>query len=900
MDINKYLVIAKGEDKTEKILNYNSDKQFVHINFYGSSKQYTYLRREFEFYKDPINVEIENNKLMLYNSFLYNVIKLLRFDKYYRVFFENGESIVARDCDLRLIKNEEVQKLSINKFDYYKEISRIVSIKTEDGTNLLAREYDNVNYIEKETALYKYLNPKDGIEKIDCNLDSIIFPFGANKSQFHAVRNAMCNQISIIEGPPGTGKTQTILNIIANIVKNGQTVAVVSNNNSATDNVYEKLQKYNLDYVCARLGKTENKDKFINSQNGRYPEFEEKLDDEYYINKELAELNQNISKIFELQNNIAKLKEELSELELQYRYFNKHNKKNSLSDAKLRNIDRLNSKIVMKLKVEFEDFQKASWWFKLKSQILYGIGDREFYKNSRANIINYYSRLFFVVKELELKRKIQDNIRKMQQIGNDKLDLLVSDSLKLFKEYLRTRYSLKTARKTFTYKDLNNNSKEFNKEYPIVFSTTYSIKKCLHQNYKFDYIIMDESSQVDLITGVLALSTAKKAVIVGDLKQLPNVITNENKNIVEEITKKYDIEKNYNYLENSFLSSIKNTIIDAPKTLLREHYRCHPKIIQFSNKKFYNDELVIMTEDNGEDDVLKAYRTSKGNHARGHVNYRQIDVVEKEIMTELAKEIEQSHIGIISPYRDQKRELEKRFDSQLKIDTVHKFQGREEDAIVITTVDNEIGEFVDDPRLLNVAVTRAKRYLRVVVSDNEKNIGTNTDDLIKYIDYNNFEVVESKTRSIYDLLYKANREERLKYLKDKKRISDYDSENLTYHLIDEVIKENGYGDLDVEVHVPLMEILANDELLTEEEKIYVNNVWTHIDFIIFNKMDKKLFLAIEVDGYFYHREGTRQQERDNIKDRILSKYDIPLRRFNTIGSGEKQILEEAIKEIFQK
>lgn len=59
---------------------------------------------------------------------------------------------------------------------------------------------------------------------------------------------------------------------------------------------------------------------------------------------------------------------------------------------------------------------------------------------------------------------------------------------------------------------------------------------------------MDESSQVDLITGVLALSTARNAVIVGDLKQLPNVITSENQNIIEEISKKYDIAENYNYL----------------------------------------------------------------------------------------------------------------------------------------------------------------------------------------------------------------------------------------------------------------------------------------------------------------------------------------------------------------
>ena len=186
------------------------------------------------------------------------------------------------------------------------------------------------------------------------------------------------------------------------------------------------------------------------------------------------------------------------------------------------------------------------------------------------------------------------------------------------------------------------------------------------------------------------------------------------------------------------------------------------------------------------------------------------------------------------------------------------------------------------------------------MSNNEKNENTNIGDLIKYIKYNNFETIESKTKSIYDLLYKQNRQQRLKYLKNKKRVSDFDSENLTYNLIDEILKENNYDNLDIAVHVPLMNILTDMEQLNEEELKFATNTWTHIDFIIFNKMDKKLVLAIEVDGYYFHREGTKQQQRDQIKDKILDKYDIPLIRLSTIGSGEKEKLEEKIKQIFKR
>ena len=401
----------------------------------------------------------------------------------------------------------------MNRFQYYKEISKIVSVKTEEGRSLLTNEYERINFVSNDTALYKYLNPQVGINHLSQDVDNIIFPFGANKSQFQAVRNAMTNQISIIEGPPGTGKTQTILNIIANIIKNGQTMAVVSNNNAATDNVYEKLKKYNLDYLCAKLGKRENKEEFIKSQTGQYPAFAKKLENEFSVQNEVITLNQNIGKIFDVQNETAKLKEELSEIKVQHNYFNRNQKESTISIPKIRNINKITSDTIMRLKTEYEDLQTIGLWFRLKSQLFYGIGNTEFYKKDKQDVINGYNRLFFITREMELENKIQINKRKLKLLGNHKLDILTSNSIKLLNEYLRKRYNQNKRRQIYDITDLYNDSQGFNEEYPIVFSTTYSIKKCLHQNYKFDYIIMDEASQVDLITGVLALSVAKNAVI---------------------------------------------------------------------------------------------------------------------------------------------------------------------------------------------------------------------------------------------------------------------------------------------------------------------------------------------------------------------------------------------------
>ena len=73
-------------------------------------------------------------------------------------------------------------------------------------------------------------------------------------------------------------------------------------------------------------------------------------------------------------------------------------------------------------------------------------------------------------------------------------------------------------------------------EYPIILSTTYSARNSLNvKDVQYDYVIMDEASQVDLATGALALSCAKNAVIVGDLKQLPNVIKSDVRKVAEQI-----------------------------------------------------------------------------------------------------------------------------------------------------------------------------------------------------------------------------------------------------------------------------------------------------------------------------------------------------------------------------
>ena len=897
MNIEKYLILlrdkdGKFRDRSKDIETYKDYGKIIKVKFYNNENLYTYTKNNFKIFTNPLNIE---NKIEFNLGNLYNINKILKFDLYYKIFFNDNSTKVTSIKSLQYNSSEN----NNNIFDYFKEIANIVSIKTEDGEALLNRAYQKILFVEKWTALYSYLNPS--IKPKDKEFNSIlIFPFGINQSQYQAVKNAMENQISVIEGPPGTGKTQTILNIIANLIYNGKSVAVVSNNNSATANVFEKLKQFDFGYICATLGRKENKENFIQNQNGLYPNFEYNENDKIEANpNKNKELIEQLEEFFNIQNNIAINKNILSELKIEIEHFIKQENISNL--PKIRNIKSLNSQKIMNIKIRLEELKRVGIFLKLELILLYGIGDFKFYKKSINEIINVYDKIYYTLKEKELNEAIEKDSKRFELLSkNNIIETLKNNSISILRAYLKNKYKNKKERKIFTLEDLNKKSEKFILEYPVIFSTTYSIGKCLNKDYKFDYLIIDEASQVDLITGALALYNAKNAVIVGDRKQLPNVIPTNSLSKIEELLKKYNIASNYDYVKQSFLTSIIESLNYVNKVLLKEHYRCHPKIINFCNKKFYNNELVILTEDKGEEDVMKVYITVKGSHARGHYNQRQIDIIDKEIMPELKQKLSVDEIGIVSPYNEQKIRLQDAINNEnIQIDTVHKYQGREKDAIIITTVNNKISEFIDDPKMLNVAITRSKRFLRLVVSRDICEKDGNINDLVKYIKYNNFEVIESNVKSIFDLLYKENRLARLQYLKNKKRISLFDSENIAYNEIENILKNN-YNNLGIITHIPLFRILENKNLLNKDELKYASHEWTHIDFVIYNKMDKKPSLAIEVDGYTFHKKSTAQSQRDELKNEILKKYNIPLIRLSTIGSDEKNIIKSKLDELYMQ
>lgn len=392
------------------------------------------------------------------------------------------------------------------------------------------------------------------------------------------------------------------------------------------------------------------------------------------------------------------------------------------------------------------------------------------------------------------------------------------------------------------------------------------------------------------------MSCAKRAVIVGDIKQLPNVVDADMQIKTDLVFNSYCLNKSYSYSNHSLLSSIVELLPNVQKTLLKEHYRCHPKIIEFCNKKFYDNQLIVHTEYSDKRQPLLVYKTPIGNHARERMNQRQIDIIKQEIIPN--EKLENVDLGIVTPYRNQTSALQKTFQgTSIKADTVDKFQGRENDIIILSTVDNEISDFTDNPNRLNVAVSRAVEQLILVVNGGENENDNNISDLIKYIEYNNFSIVQSELNSIFDLLYKGYEEERAKIIRKSGKVSGFDSENLMFGLIKQVLADGKFSKYDVISHFPIRQIIRNFSKLDEEETKYASNPLTHLDFLIYNTLGKTPVLGIEVDGFEFHKDGTKQADRDKMKDRILEKYNFPILRFRTNESNEKEKLTNKLIEL---
>ena len=567
---NNVQIIIKGEDKTNSIIKYAENNGKIDIT-YSNGKIYSY---------DSKNVQINHFTL------LNNTIS--------------------------------------NRFEYLKHIAECTGLKDPDGGNILLNHYNKIHFLSEESMLSAFLIGKLQTAK-QTNTEGVIYPFGFNTSQKTAVDNALKKPLTIIEGPPGTGKTQTILNIIANAVMRNESVAVVSNNNSATKNIEEKLQQYQVDFIAAHLGSSENKTKFIESQKP-LPDMAvwnlpSKKRNEIYLS--LILIKHQLSTMLAKKNELSQVQQELDALELEYKHFCEYSSYGKENIRCLKPSTTSTNALELWLICEkyAERGRMPGFFERLINRFFRGVISKEFYSSGHDKMIAICQRQWYTARIIEIKTRTTLLQTELDRFNfNEKMTEYTTLSAQLFRDYLVKKY-MSGKRQQFELKDLWKNSEAFIQAYPVILSTAYSLRSSLSQRVMYDYVIIDESSQVDLATGALVLSCARKAVVVGDLKQLPNVVDGETARKTDKIFADFNLPEVFRYSNHSLLLAALELFPETPQTLLREHYRCHPKIINFCNQKFYNNQLIILTDAKSDRQPLMVYKTVPGNHARDdHTN----------------------------------------------------------------------------------------------------------------------------------------------------------------------------------------------------------------------------------------------------------------------------------------
>lgn len=613
-----------------------------------------------------------------------------------------------------------------------------------------------------------------------------ITPLSLSDSQENVIKSLENNTFVAVYGPPGTGKSQTIVNLVSHLIANGKTVLVASRMDKAVDVVSERLNELGAPFLALRAGRI-NYQKQLSFQLQDLLSNKVDIDTDYenviFVDvKDMKELLNSIRELESKSESIINLEKKWQELFVQkleqektlgqMQYINDVLKKSEIEQ------------IVDLIKVIEKNLEKTGFFASMSNYSSKNKLKKILKLSDFSESYETIGRLKFEIEVSKLAcemRLIESNIQKLgnlhvmaEQIRMLKrkqrtlaVDILKGkrrESLKglLRDQVKRQRLIVHTKSLVERKKNLQNRLLEgedfrpLMEAFPCWCVTTYAISGSLPMKPGlFDVAIIDEASQCDIASCFPILYRAKKAVVVGDDKQLPHLSFLE-KAKEQSFLSQYGIPDKYQLMwrfRTNSMFDLANYYSMNP-VLLDEHFRSLPPVINFSNQEFYGDRIRIMRRNSNDTKVLELVQVPDGKvDFDATRNLPEVEAVVAKLQ-ELIIEDERKNsdnpisIGIISPFRAQVEQLKTSVarvisehmirKHKIEIGTAHTFQGDERDVILISWAyaPNSFVQsltFLQKPNLFNVAITRARYRMINFVSKNPREL---PDGLLRsYLNY---------------------------------------------------------------------------------------------------------------------------------------------------------------------
>ena len=683
-----------------------------------------------------------------------------------------------------------------------------------------------------------------------------------NLDQLLAINNAMKFPCAYIQGPPGTGKTNTIKNAIITAFFNETTVLFASYNNTPIDSVTESLSKLKykgktIPFPILRLGNTEKLKQamaYINELRKKVsaiPVFEDTLnkrkEDRKVRARQLSDLLKNYEEIVEL-------KERKESMEHLIKYQNKMGNIGSISafqmDIQMNQMNNLNQKIA-------------------------GIGEISNDKVMELldrNEEEFYQYLYFIsakyIKKLETKP-----FKELIDILD--ADIEEDEKVQKFAKYLKKSENIKLLQKVF----------------PIMVTTCISAHKLGSPEILFDMVIIDEAGQCNVAISLVPIIRGKNMMLVGDPQQLrPVVLLDDITN--KKLRKKYNINDEYDYKENSIYKTYLACDAVSDEILLRCHYRSNKKIIDFNNKKYYNSKLEILTKSEEKEPLLFV------DVENSRSELKNTSPAEAAEILDYASLNRDKTMAVITPFVNQRKLIETGIKDR-KLDnivcgTVHAFQGDEKDVVLFSTAlsdrttDGTYNWLKNNKELINVATSRAKEKLILLASKKEleRLHGSDLDDdlyeLVNYVRTNGQSVVTKKqvsSRALGVQPFSTATENAF-------------LDNLTHALGNIWLSQSRYT-----IHKEVAISQVFQENLTHNALFYMGR----FDFVVYEKQGKAEIpiLAIELDGREHYTEEA-VIERDRKKNEICKAHNLQIIRVENSYARRYNYIKDILMDYFKR